>query len=122
MSGTVTISDQRSYIKIETLCGKNPTEIHGAMSEVYSEFTVDRSTVYRWDNRFRGGCVRIDNDPRPGRPTTSTDAESVNVMADSLKEDHRATCEKISRARGTKTLQENTQEPTSVARGWVTHS
>ena len=26
-SGTVTGEDQRSYIKIETLCGKTPTEI-----------------------------------------------------------------------------------------------
>ena len=32
VSGTVTISYQRSYIKIETLRGKNPTEIHGALT------------------------------------------------------------------------------------------
>ena len=47
VSGTLTISDQRSCIKIKTLCGKNPTEIHGALSEVCGEFTVDRSTVSR---------------------------------------------------------------------------
>ena len=29
VSGTVTISDQRSCIKMKTLRGKNPTEIHG---------------------------------------------------------------------------------------------
>ena len=34
VSSTVTISDQRFYIKIKTLHGKNPTEIHGALSEV----------------------------------------------------------------------------------------
>ena len=45
MSDTVTISDQRSYIKIETLHGKNPTEIHGALSEVCGEFTVEHSMV-----------------------------------------------------------------------------
>ena len=45
VSGTVTISDQRSYIKIKTLRGKNPTEIHSALSEVCGEFTVDHSTV-----------------------------------------------------------------------------
>ena len=56
VSGTLAISDQKSYI-IETLRGKNPTEIHGALSEVRGEFTVDRSTVSRWANRFRGGCV-----------------------------------------------------------------
>ena len=62
VSGTVTISNQRSYIKIETLPGKNPTEIHGALSEVCGEFTVGHSTVSCWGtgNRFCSGCVSID--------------------------------------------------------------
>ena len=44
----VYISDQRSYVKIETLRGKNPTEIHGALSEGCGEFTVDSTAVSRW--------------------------------------------------------------------------
>ncbi|PSN35631.1 hypothetical protein C0J52_24362 [Blattella germanica] len=68
VSGTVTVEDQRSYIKIETLRGKNPTEIHRALSEVCGELTVDRSTVSRWIHRFRVGRMSIDDDPRPGRP------------------------------------------------------
>jgi hypothetical protein len=44
-SDTMTVEDQRSYIKIETLPGKNPTEIHSALLEVCGEQTVDRSTV-----------------------------------------------------------------------------
>ena len=89
VSGTVTILDQRSYIKIETLRGKSPTEIHGALTEVCDEFTVHRSTVSRWGNRFRGGCVSIDNDPRTGRPRTSTDERSVKRVADALEEEVR---------------------------------
>ena len=53
--GTVTILEERSYIKIETQRGKNSTEIHGALSEVCDVFTVDSSTVSRWANRVRGG-------------------------------------------------------------------
>ena len=117
MSGTVTISDQRSYIKIKTLRGKNPTEIRGVLSEVCGELTVDRRTVYHWANHFHGGCVSIDNDPRPGR--TSTDERSV---ADALEEDHRETCEELSRAMRAKTSQENAQELTSVAHCWATYS
>ena len=60
VSGTLTISDQRSYIKIETLLGENPTEIHSALNEIYGKFTP-------WANRFRGGCVNIDNNPIPGK-------------------------------------------------------
>ena len=118
MSGTVTISDQRSYIKIETLRNKNPTEIHGALSEVCGEFTVDHRIVSRWANHFCGGRVSIDNDPRPGKPRTSTDERLVKVVADALEEDRRATCEELYKATGAKTSHENAHEPTTVARGW----
>ena len=37
-------------------------------------------------NRSRGGCVSIDNDPRSGRPRTSTDERSVKLVADALEE------------------------------------
>ena len=118
----MTISDQTSYIKIEILRGKNPTEIHGAFSKVCGVNIVDRSTVSRWANRFRGGCVSIDNDRKPGRPRTSTDERCVKLVVDTLEKDHRASCKEFSRATGAKTSQENSQEPTSVARGWATHT
>ena len=44
-SGTVTVEDQRLYIKIETLRGRNSAEIHSALREVCGEQTVDRSAV-----------------------------------------------------------------------------
>ena len=43
VSGTVTNDDQRAYIKIETLRGKTPTEIHSSLMEVCGVETVDRS-------------------------------------------------------------------------------
>ena len=100
MSGTVSITDQRTYIKIETLRGKNATVIHGILSEICAKFTVDRSTVSRWANSFRGGCVSNDNDPRPGRPRTSIEERNVKLVADrpTLEEDRRATCVELTRA------------------------
>ena len=107
-SGTVRVEDQRSYIKIENLRGKNPTEIHSALREVCDERTVDRSTVSRWATRLREGRVTINEDPRPERPKTSTDEQSVKLVADFLAEDRRATCEEISQDTGI--------SPTSVFR------
>jgi hypothetical protein len=40
VSGIVTVEDQRSYIKIETLRGKNPTEIHSALREVCGDYQI----------------------------------------------------------------------------------
>ena len=47
-----------------------------------------------------GGCMSIDNDPRSGRPRTSTNERSVNLVEEALEEDCRATCEELSRAMG----------------------
>ena len=66
--------------------------------------------------------MRIDNDPRPRRPTTLTDERSVKLVTVALEEVRRVTCEKLPRAMGAKTSQENAQEQTSVARGWAIHS
>jgi hypothetical protein len=93
---TVAVEDQRSYIKIETLRGKNPTEIHSALCEVCSEQTVDHSTVSGWATRFCEGRVTINYDQKPGRLKTSTDEQSVKLVADFLVQDRRATWEEIS--------------------------
>jgi hypothetical protein len=61
---TVMVDDQRLYIKIETLCGKNRTEIHIALREVCGEQTVDRNAGSCWATHFCEGCVTINHDPR----------------------------------------------------------
>jgi len=71
--GTMTVEDQRSFIKTETSRGKNPTEIHSVLREGCGKQTVDRSTVFRWATRFCEGRVTINDDSRPGRPKTLTD-------------------------------------------------
>jgi hypothetical protein len=123
---TVTIEDQRLYIKIETLHGKNPTEIHSALREVCGEQTVDCSTVSCWTTRFCEGRVTINIDHRPGRPKTSTDERSVKLVVEFHAQDRRATCEEISRATGISPtsvfhiLTNNLQNRKICAR-WVPH-
>jgi len=68
VSGTVTNDDQHAFIKIETLRGKTPTEIHSSLMEVCGVETVDRSTILRWAQRFHEGRLSIENDPKSGRP------------------------------------------------------
>jgi transposase len=94
--GIETVQDQRSYIKIETLRGKNPTEIRSVLRKVCGEQTVGRSIVSRWTTRLCEGCVTINDDQRPGRPKTSTDERSVKLVAYFLAQDSRATSEEVS--------------------------
>jgi len=56
-SNPVTTQDQSSYIKIESLRGKNPTEITTALKEVCGGSTADWSIIARWASRFRDGRV-----------------------------------------------------------------
>jgi len=60
--GTVTVEDQRLYIKIETLRSQNPTEIHSALREICGEQTLDCSTVAHWATHFYEGSVTINYD------------------------------------------------------------
>ena len=64
---------------------------------VSSQWTV---VVFHWANHFHGGCVSIDNKPRPGRPRTFTDERCVKLVADALEEDRHATCKELSRGTG----------------------
>ena len=89
VSGTVTNDNQRAYLKIETLHRKTPTEIHSSLMEVCGVETVDRSTISRWVQRFREGRLSIKNDPKSGRPRTSTDDQSVEHVLQILEEDRR---------------------------------
>jgi transposase len=101
VSGTVTNDDQRAYIKIETLGGKTATEIHSSLMEVCCGVeTVDRRTISRWAQRFREGRLSIENDPKSGRPRTSTDDQSVERVLQILEEDRRMRCEETAHSAG----------------------
>jgi hypothetical protein len=58
-SGSVMVDDQRLYITIETLRGKNPTEIHIALCEIFGEQTVDHRTVPHLATHFCEGRITI---------------------------------------------------------------
>jgi histone-lysine N-methyltransferase SETMAR len=126
VSGTVTNDDQRAYIKIETLRGKTPTEIHSSLMEVCGVETVDRSTISRWAQRFREGSLNIENGPKSGRPRTSTDDQSVERVLQILEEDRRMTSEEtahsagISRASARRILTAPLHKRRIAAR-WVPH-
>jgi transposase len=119
-------SEPRSCIKIETLGGKNPTEIHNALHEICEDSVVDRSTVSRWASRFREGRVSIQDDPRRGRPVTATDDTSVVIVCTLLEEDRRKSCKGIAHKANMSTasvfrIVTQTLQKTKVAANLVPH-
>jgi histone-lysine N-methyltransferase SETMAR len=119
-------SDQQSYIKIETLQGKNPTEICNALHEVCGDSVVERIVVSRWASHFREGRVSIQDYPRSGRPVTATDDTSVVIVITLLEEDRRKSCEEIAREANLSTasvfrIVTQTLQNRKVAAKWVLH-
>ncbi|PSN40874.1 hypothetical protein C0J52_18887 [Blattella germanica] len=47
--------------------------------------------------------MSIDDDPRRGKPRTSTDERNGKLMTDALEKDRRATCEELSESTGIST-------------------
>ncbi|XP_025154653.1 uncharacterized protein LOC105190474 [Harpegnathos saltator] len=91
-SGWISATEQRAYIRSETVRGKKVPEIHAALKEAYRRFTVNRSTVQRWHTKFREGRTSIEDDPRAGQPSTVTaDNTNASIIATLLDEDRRIT-------------------------------
>jgi len=94
VAGTVTNDDQRAFIEIEILGGKTPMEFHSSRWKgvVWKLLT---------EAQFHAeGRLSIQNDPKSGRPRTSTDDQSVERVLQILQEDRRMTCEEIAHSAG----------------------
>lgn len=76
-SARVTNLDQRSYVKIETVRGRTPSEIFNLLREVRGDDTMDRSTISRRATKFKSGVEDVTDAPRAGRPRTSTEGVLV---------------------------------------------
>ena len=75
----------RGHTLRSKLCTAKSHRNPRTLSVVCDEFAVDRSKFCPWANRFRGGCVSINNDQRSGRPRTSTDERRVKLVANVLE-------------------------------------
>jgi transposase len=96
-SGKITVMDQRSYIKIETLRGITPMQIYESLREVCGDSTVYRSTISRWSQRFCEGRIAVEHNQRP---RSSTNYTLAVIIANILEEDRRMTCKEIARESG----------------------
>jgi transposase len=65
--------------------GKSGTETHEMLVEVYGDAAITRKTVYKWSERFRSGSESIDDEDRPGRPSTSCTDENISKVNEMIQ-------------------------------------
>jgi len=119
-------SDQRSYIRIESMLRKTPTEIHNTLHGVCGDSVVDDSTVSRLASRFSEGRLSIEDESRSVRPVTATDDTSVVIVSTLLEEDRRKSCEEIAHEANMSTasvfrIMTQILQKGKVAAEWVPH-
>lgn len=89
------IEEQRINIKFLAKLGKNGREIFECLKQVYGDNSLKEPTVNKWLKRFREGREEVKDDPRPGRPSTSSSDENVERIRACVLKDRRLTVRMI---------------------------
>ncbi|GFS07048.1 histone-lysine N-methyltransferase SETMAR [Elysia marginata] len=69
--------------------GIRPSEIHKQIAETYGAGALSRSRVYQRCIWFGEGRTSVDDEPKSGRPKTSTNEENTTRVHDLIKYDRR---------------------------------
>ena len=85
----VTRQEQRSYVKIEVLRGRNAKECHPELTEALGNRALPYRTFARWAAAFQRGRVSSADMRRTGRPRTVLTDVTRAVIAQCLEDDRR---------------------------------
>ena len=83
--------EQRINIKFLVKLGKTAAETLSMLKDVYGDQTMSRTRVYEWHKRFTSGRDDVEDDPKPGRPTTSRNDENIQKVNELVRSDRRMT-------------------------------
>lgn len=81
--------EQRYAIKFCVKLKKSATETFASLTEAYGDATLSRTMVFRWHKAFKEGRENVEDDPRSGRPISSTNDENVEVVRAVMVKDRR---------------------------------
>ncbi|XP_055326361.1 protein GVQW3-like [Sitodiplosis mosellana] len=85
------IIQQRSAIKFCFLNGISAAETLRMLQKAYGDQAPSKTTTFDWYKMFKEGRQRVEDEERPGRPSTSTDGQHVNKIKELVLENCRLT-------------------------------
>ena len=65
------------------------------LTKAYGESAMSKTRVYEWCMRFQDGRKDVEDDERPGRPSTSTTDENVEKVKEMVMNDRRITIREV---------------------------
>ena len=81
--------EQGYDIKFCVKLNKSATESFASLTKAYGDVTLSRTMVFKWHKPFKEGRENVEDDPRSGRPNSSTNDQNVEVVRAVLAKDRR---------------------------------
>lgn len=89
------LKEQRLAVKFCVKLGKNATETFAMLNRAYGDVAMKRTACFRWHERFKCGRQSIEDNERPGRPSTSTDDPHVDRINSLVRANRRLTIREL---------------------------
>jgi transposase len=81
--------EQRHAKRFCLKLNKSATETFASLTEAYGDATLSRTIVFKWHKAFKEGRESVEDDPRCGRPISSTTDQNVEVVQAVMAKDRR---------------------------------
>src|SRR5215469_1101978 len=90
------LEEQRVCVKFCFKLGKTFTETFQMLQQAYGEDCLSRTQCYEWYQRFKSGRTSIEDDPKSGRPSSSTGDGHIEKVRSVIRENRRLTISEVS--------------------------
>ena len=71
--------EQRVNLKFIVKLGKKPAECFQLLQNVYGADGMSRARAFKWHKHFKSDREEVENDSKPGQPSTSKTAENIEL-------------------------------------------
>ena len=83
----LSVTIQRIVVKFHMKFGKPATETYNLSKKGYGNECLSRARVFEWSKCFQDGQDNIEDDSRPGRPSTSKRHDNIEKIGNLLRSD-----------------------------------
>ena len=81
--------EQQYAIKFCVKLNKSATETFASLTEAYADAILSRTIVFKWHKAFKEGRENVEDDPRSGRPISSTNDQNLEQAPAVIAQDRR---------------------------------
>jgi transposase len=89
------LEEQRVCMKFCFKLGKTFTETFQMLQQAYGEDCLSRTQCYEWYQRLKSGRTSIEDDPKSGRPSSSTGDDHIEKVRSVIRENRRLTVHEV---------------------------